>query len=115
MKKDVHKDYVALCSASIVPASSEYLFGDLPNLTKDSSEANKLTKKVRPLKTAKEGFFVQRPPTKIEDKERGGLKTSLARTRPSSEKVCTSLRIKLFFFFFKFIFLTNNKLNTNKK
>ena len=49
MKKDLHKDYVALCSASIVPASSEYLFGDLSKLAKDRSEANKLTKKVRPL------------------------------------------------------------------
>ena len=47
MKKDLHKDYVALCSASTVPVSSEYLFGDLSKLTKGISEANKLTKKVR--------------------------------------------------------------------
>ena len=48
MKKDLHKDYAALCSAATVPATSEYLFGDLSKLTKDISEANKLTKKVRP-------------------------------------------------------------------
>ena len=49
MKKDLHKDYAALCSAATVPATSEYLFGDLSKLIKDISEANKLTKKVRPL------------------------------------------------------------------
>ena len=43
MKKDLHKDYAALCSAATVPATSEYLFGDLSKLTKDISEANKLT------------------------------------------------------------------------
>ena len=48
MKKDLHKDYAALCSSSTVPLSSEYLFGDLAKLTKDITEANKLTKKVRP-------------------------------------------------------------------
>ena len=42
MKKDLHRDYAALCT------SSEYLFGDLSKLTKDISEANKLAKKVRP-------------------------------------------------------------------
>ena len=47
MKKDLHKDYATLCSAATVPATSEYLFGDLSKLTKDISEANKLTKKVR--------------------------------------------------------------------
>ena len=57
MKKDLHKDYAALCSAATVPATSEYLFGDLSKLTKDISEANKLTKKVRPLQrnTARNG------------------------------------------------------------
>ena len=48
MKKDLHKDYAALCSAATVPATSECLFGGLSKLTKDISEANKLTKKVRP-------------------------------------------------------------------
>jgi hypothetical protein len=48
MKKDLHRDYAALCSSSTVPPSSGYLFGDLSKLTKDISEANKLTKKVRP-------------------------------------------------------------------
>lgn len=51
MKKDLHKDYAALCSAATVPATSGYLFGDLSKLTKDISGANKLTKKVRPPKT----------------------------------------------------------------
>ena len=48
MKKDLQKEYAALCSAATVPVTSEYLFGDLLKLTKDISEANKLTKKVRP-------------------------------------------------------------------
>ena len=48
MKKDLHRDYSALCSSTTVPATSEYLFGDLSKLTKDISEANKLTKRVRP-------------------------------------------------------------------
>ena len=48
MKKHLHMDYAALCSAATVPATSEYLFGDLSKLTKDISEANKLTNKVRP-------------------------------------------------------------------
>ena len=46
MKKHLNKDYAALCSAATVPATLEYLFGDLSKLTKDISEANKLTKKV---------------------------------------------------------------------
>ena len=50
MKKDLHKDYATLCSAATVPATSEYLFGDLSKLTKDISEANKLTKIVCPRK-----------------------------------------------------------------
>ena len=48
MKKELHKDYVALCNSSTVEGSSELLFGDLSKLAKDISETNKLTKKVRP-------------------------------------------------------------------
>ena len=48
MKRDLHRDYAALCNATTVPSSSELLFGDLSKLTKDISDANKLTKKVRP-------------------------------------------------------------------
>lgn len=51
MKKDLHKNYAALCSAASVPATSEYVFGALSKLTKNMSEANKLTKKVRLLTT----------------------------------------------------------------
>ncbi|XP_067018075.1 uncharacterized protein [Acropora muricata] len=48
MKKDLHRDYAALCTSSTIPPTSEYLFGDLSKLTKDISDANKLAKKVRP-------------------------------------------------------------------
>ena len=48
MKKKLRKDYAALCNSSAVEGSSELLFGDLSKLAKDISEANKLTKKVRP-------------------------------------------------------------------
>ena len=48
MKKEMHKDYAALCNVSTVDGSSEFLFGDLTKLAKDITEANKLTKKVRP-------------------------------------------------------------------
>lgn len=48
MKKELHKDYAALCNPSTVEPTSEFLFGDLSKLTRDISEANKLTKKVRP-------------------------------------------------------------------
>lgn len=48
MKRDLHRDYAALCSTTTVPSTSEYLFGDLSKLTKDISDANKLTKRVRP-------------------------------------------------------------------
>ncbi|XP_028415414.1 uncharacterized protein LOC114538436 [Dendronephthya gigantea] len=48
MKKDLHRDYSALCTSTTVPAASEYLFGDLSKLTKDISDANKLAKRVRP-------------------------------------------------------------------
>ena len=47
MKKEMHKDYAALYSLSTVDGASEYLFGDLSKLTKDITEANKLTKRVR--------------------------------------------------------------------
>lgn len=48
MKKELNKDYAALCNSSTVDASSEFLFGDLSKLAKDITDANKLTKKVRP-------------------------------------------------------------------
>lgn len=48
MKKEMHKDYAALCNLSPVDGTSEYLFGDLSKLAKDITEANKLTKRVRP-------------------------------------------------------------------
>ena len=47
MKKEQNKDYSALCNSSTVDASSEFLFGDLSELAKDITVANKLTKKVR--------------------------------------------------------------------
>ena len=47
MKKDLHRDYSALCNNTTVPPTSEYLFGDLSKLTKDISNANKLARKVR--------------------------------------------------------------------
>ena len=43
MKKEMHKDYAALCNLSTVDGTSEYLFGDLSKLAKDITEANKLT------------------------------------------------------------------------
>lgn len=45
MKKDLHQDLAALCNTTI--QSGEFLFGDLSKLTKDITETNKLTKKVR--------------------------------------------------------------------
>ena len=48
MKKELNKDYAALCNSSTVDASSEFFFGDLSKLAKDITDANKLTKKVRP-------------------------------------------------------------------
>ena len=48
MKREMHKDYAALCNLSTVDGTSEYLFGDLSKLAKNITEANKLTKKVRP-------------------------------------------------------------------
>jgi len=49
MKKELNRDYVALCNSSTVDASSEFLFRDLSKLAKDIMDANRLTKKVRPL------------------------------------------------------------------
>ena len=43
MKKDLHRDYAALCNATTVPSSSEFLIRDL-----SKTDASKLTKKVRP-------------------------------------------------------------------
>ena len=48
MKKELNKDYAALCNSTTVDASSEFLFGDLSKLAKDITDANKLTKKMRP-------------------------------------------------------------------
>ena len=48
MKKELNKDYTALCNSSTVDASSEFLFGDLSKLAKDITDANKLTKKCAP-------------------------------------------------------------------
>lgn len=48
MKKDLHRDYAALCTSTTIPLSLEYLFGDLSKLAKDISDANKLAKKFRP-------------------------------------------------------------------
>ena len=48
MKNDLNKDYAALCSSSPVDQTYEYLFGDLSKLVKDITDANRLTKKVRP-------------------------------------------------------------------
>ena len=45
MKKELNKDYAALCHSSTVDASSEFVFGDLSILAKDN---NKFTKKVPP-------------------------------------------------------------------
>ena len=40
MKREMHKDYAALCNPSTVDGTSEYLFGDLSKLAKDITEAN---------------------------------------------------------------------------
>ena len=51
MKNDLNKDYAALCSSSPVDQTYEYLFGDLSKLAIDITDANRLTKKVRPSAT----------------------------------------------------------------
>ena len=48
MKKELNKDYAALCNTTTVDASFEFLFGDLSKLAKDITDANKLTTKMRP-------------------------------------------------------------------
>ena len=48
MKNDLNKDYAALCSSSPVDETYEYLFGDLSKSAKGITDANRLTKKVRP-------------------------------------------------------------------
>ena len=48
MKNDLNKDYAALCSSSPVDQTYEYLFGDLSKLAIDITDANRVTKKVRP-------------------------------------------------------------------
>ena len=40
LKKDLHRDYAALCTSTTIPPTSEYLFGDLSKITKDISDAN---------------------------------------------------------------------------
>ena len=46
MKKELHKDYAALCNSSTVEGSSELLFGDLSKLAKDIYEANKFIPRI---------------------------------------------------------------------
>ena len=48
MKKELKKDYAALCNSTTGDASSEFLFGDLFKLAKDIADAKELTKKMRP-------------------------------------------------------------------
>lgn len=55
MKRDLHRDYAALCNATTIPSSSEFLIGHLSELTKDISDANKLTKKGRPVSHSSSG------------------------------------------------------------
>ena len=50
MKKELHKDYGSVCST--VVGTSEFLFGDLSKLIKDITDANKLTKKMRPTQSS---------------------------------------------------------------
>ena len=53
MKKDLHPDFAALCDTAT--SSGELLFGDLAKFTKDITEANKLTKKVRSSQSSSSG------------------------------------------------------------
>ena len=50
MKKELRKDYGSVCST--VVGTSEFLFGDLCKLAKDITDANKLTKKMRPTQSS---------------------------------------------------------------
>lgn len=59
MKKELHKDYDSVCST--VVGTSEFLSGDLSKHTKDITDANKLTKKMRPPQTHRtHGSFASR-------------------------------------------------------
>lgn len=49
MKIDIHGDNPELCTSTTVPATSEYVFGDLSKLTNDISDAHKLARGVCPL------------------------------------------------------------------
>jgi len=105
MKRDLHRDYSALCTSTTVPPTSEYLFGDLSKLTKDISDVNKLAKKFRPQQARahsrkygstsqrnqgyqskrryqpyqrpRNDFFIQRPSPKIKVQEGGRHETTL--------------------------------------
>ena len=46
IKKELNKDYAALCNSTTMEPSSEVLFGGLSKLTKDITDAKRLTKKV---------------------------------------------------------------------
>ena len=53
MKKELNKGYGSVCST--VVETSGYLFSDLSKLAKDISNANKLTKKMRPSQSTGRG------------------------------------------------------------
>jgi hypothetical protein len=53
MKKELNQDLTALCNTAI--QSGEFLFGDLTKLTKDITETNKLTKRVRSSQSSTSG------------------------------------------------------------
>lgn len=116
MKKDLHRDYAALCTSTTIPLSLEYLFGDLSKLAKDISDANKLAKKFRPQQARahsrkyssssqrnqghqgnrryqpyqrpRNDFFVKWPSPKIKGQEGGRHETDLTLITPAT-KVCT--------------------------
>lgn len=56
MKNDLNKDYAALCNSPPDDPTSEFLFGDLSKLAKDISDANRLTKKVRPSSSTQSSY-----------------------------------------------------------
>ena len=51
LRKELNKDYAAMCRSSTVDPSFEFLFGDISKLARDSTDANKLRKKMRPSHT----------------------------------------------------------------
>ena len=61
MKKELNQDLASLCNTGI--QSGEFLFGDLTKLTKDITETNKLTKRVRSSQPSTSGRpqFAHRP------------------------------------------------------